>query len=254
MSGTLFTIVFFAALLILILLTGRLFALTILKDDPEKKSRHATIRSMTNDAIFLALIVLMTFVPYLGYISILGGVITFTLLHLPVILGASLMGWKRGALYGLAFGFFNWIRALTAATSPFDMLFMNPLISILPRFLFGLIAGLLFELLRFVKKETAKRGVSAFLAALSTVIHTVLVFGSIYLFTQGEVGWLWNWLFGGDLNALGITALALTALGAGGEAALAAIIVPTLHIVLVKALPRAWPSERKPTRGEKENA
>jgi uncharacterized membrane protein len=183
----------------------------------------------------------MTFVPNIGYLSVFGGVITFTLLHLPVILGASLSGWKRGALYGLAFGVFNWIRALTAATSAFDMLFMNPLISILPRFLFGLIAGLLFEILRKVKSKGAKATLLVVFSALATVIHTFLVFGSIYVFTMGETAWLWNWLFSGSTSALGMTALLLTSLGAGGEALLAAIFVPALNTALRKALPKSWP-------------
>ena len=239
MSGNIFTIIFF------VLLAGLLFATAILyaQNNPTtvEENRHNRILALTNDAIFLAIIVLMTFVPNIGYLSVFGGVITFTLLHLPVILGASLSGWKRGALYGLAFGIFNWIRALTAATSAFDMLFMNPLISILPRFLFGLIAGLLFEILRKVKSKGAKTTLLVVFSALATVIHTFLVFGSIYVFTMGETAWLWNWLFSGSTSALGMTALLLTSLGAGGEALLAAIFVPALNTALRKALPKSWP-------------
>ncbi|MBO4540719.1 MAG: ECF transporter S component [Bacilli bacterium] len=240
MTGNLFAILVLGLLAFLFVFTAWFFHRQEVGE--EKEDAHVLIQTMSNDAVFLALIVLMTFVPYLGYLSVFGGVITFTLLHLPVLLGASLMGWKRGAFYGLAFGFFCWIRALTSATSPFDILFMNPLISILPRFLFGLVAGLLFEIPRFLRKESQKRGLSTVLAAVATILHTVLVFGSIYLFTQGQTAWLWKWLFSGDTSALGMTALALTALGAGGEAVLAAFFVPTLHIVLVKALPRSWPS------------
>ena len=251
MTGNLFTIFFLAFLLSMIVLTARFFYLQNRAFAEEKPTRRAIIHSLSNDAIFLALIILMTFVPYLGYISVFGGVITFTLLHLPVLLGASLMGWKRGLFYGLAFGFFNWIRALTAATSPFDMLFMNPLISILPRALFGLAAGWLFELLSFFKKEGSRRTASIVISAFSTMLHTALVFGAIYLFTRDTTAWLWEWLFGGDMTALGMTALALTALGAGGEAILAALFVPSLHIVLRKALPRAWPGKEKEIGGKK---
>ena len=238
MSGNVFTIIFFVLMGGLLLLTARLYAANY---PGQEVSRHGRILALTNDAIFLAIIILMTFVPNLGYLSVAGGVITFTLLHLPVILGASLGGWKRGAIYGLAFGVFNWIRALTAATSAFDMLFMNPLISILPRFLFGLIAGLLFEILRKVKSKGAKTTLLVVFSALATVIHTFLVFGSIYVFTMGETAWLWNWLFSGSTSALGMTALLLTSLGAGGEALLAAIFVPALNTALRKALPKSWP-------------
>ena len=104
MSGNVFTIIFFVLMGGLLLLTARLYAANY---PGQEVSRHGRILALTNDAIFLAIIILMTFVPNLGYLSIAGGVITFTLLHLPVILGASLGGWKRGAIYGLAFGVFN---------------------------------------------------------------------------------------------------------------------------------------------------
>jgi uncharacterized membrane protein len=240
MTGNLYTIFFLVMLGILLVLTGLMYADNQLSYKKEDKHRH--ILNMTNDAIFIAIIIVMTFTPNIGYLSIAGGVITFTLLHLPVLLGASLMGWKRGALYGFLFGLSNWIRALTAATSAFDMLFMNPLISILPRFLFGLIAGLLFEIPHLFKKNANQKLLLGALAAVSTVIHTVLVFGSIYVFLGGETAWLWAWLFGGDASALGMTALALTALGASGEAILGALFTPTLNIILKKALPKAWPS------------
>ncbi|MBP5091708.1 MAG: ECF transporter S component [Bacilli bacterium] len=238
MSGNLFTITIFVLLGGLLLLTAWLFAKV--EANSVETSRHARILAITNDAIFIAIIVLMTFVPNIGYLSVFGGVITFTLLHLPVLLGASLTSWKRGALYGLAFGFFNWIRALTAATSAFDMLFMNPLISILPRFLFGLIAGALFEILKRVKNKGAKSILLVAFSALATICHTFLVFGSIYVFTLGETAWLWEWLFSPSTSALGMTALLLTFLGAGGEAVLAAILIPSLNTALRKALPKAW--------------
>ena len=76
MSGNIFTIIFF------VLLAGLLFATAILyaQNNPTtvEENRHNRILALTNDAIFLAIIVLMTFVPNIGYLSVFGGVITFT--------------------------------------------------------------------------------------------------------------------------------------------------------------------------------
>ena len=73
MSGNIFTIIFF------VLLAGLLFATAILyaQNNPTtvEENRHNRILALTNDAIFLAIIVLMTFVPNIGYLSVFGGVI-----------------------------------------------------------------------------------------------------------------------------------------------------------------------------------
>lgn len=237
MNQNLFVFFFVFSIVIVILATWYLYVSSF----PNTQDGRTRLSNMTKDAVFIALIVIMSAVPNLGFISIVGGVITFTLLHLPVLLGASLMGWKRGAMYGLAFGVASWARSLIAATSAFDILFQNPLISILPRFLFGLIAGITFELLHKIKKKGLSRG--AFVASnlILTMLHTVFVFGAIYLFTMGSASWLWEWLFGANTIAVGLTALAITALGALGEAVLAAIFVPSLNLALTKAMPKSWP-------------
>lgn len=247
MSGNLYAIFSLAVIIILIFLTVILYQAHY----AERKDSRAIINSLTKDAIFIALIAIMTFVPNLGFLSFFGGIITFTLLHLPVLLGASLMGWKRGALYGLLFGLASWIKALTAATGAFDMFFMNPLVSVLPRFLFGLIAGLAFDFLKRIKSKGLSTLSIGIASLVCTIIHSCLVFLSIYIFTRDEAVWFWQWLFAGDAYALGMTALAVTALGALGEAILAFFFVPTLHTVLVKAMPKSWPSMDKGKKEEK---
>ena len=82
--------------------------------DAEDK-RRMRIRSMTFDAVIIALLFAMSFIPYVGFINV--GPFSLTLLHLPVLLGASLFGWKKGLLYGMVFGLLSWFRALYAASS-----------------------------------------------------------------------------------------------------------------------------------------
>jgi riboflavin transporter FmnP len=52
-------------------------------------------------AILFAIIVLMAFVPSLGFIPIIPGVAYATLLHIPVLIGAIFLGWKWGLVLGL---------------------------------------------------------------------------------------------------------------------------------------------------------
>ena len=68
-----------------------------------KKSSPLTIKTkdITIDAFFLGIIILMGAVPQLGYIQVLPW-LSLTLMHLPVLIGAYLYGWKKGLLFGTA--------------------------------------------------------------------------------------------------------------------------------------------------------
>ena len=60
------------------------------------------IRSMVQTAIFGAIIVIMAFTPFLGYIPL--GFTRATIIHIPVILASLLLGPKKGAGLGFLFG------------------------------------------------------------------------------------------------------------------------------------------------------
>ena len=226
----------------LLALTLTLFITLILHNKEsflEKEFKRT--RLLAFDAIFLSLILIMTFVPNLGYITLFGGVITFTLLHLPVIIGAALFGWKRGAIYGAFFGVGSFIKAVSLATSPFDLLFVNPLISILPRVIFGFGAGLLFSLL----KGKSKKPLLALVAFASSIFHTAVVFASIYLFAKGHAAWLWDYIFGSGKSSIGLAFVVITIIGSGGEAILASLLTPSIYLVLEKAMPSIFYKREK---------
>ena len=73
--------------------------------------KKITTKDIAVDAIFIAIIAAMTFVPYVGMITL--PFISFTLLHLPVLLGAYLFGWRKGLLFGIAMGVCSLIKATT---------------------------------------------------------------------------------------------------------------------------------------------
>ena len=147
------------------------------------------IKNLTMFAFFLAIEVVL-FVTPLGYLRI--GVLSATLLHVPVIVCACTMGVKYGALMGLVFGITSVINATMAPTitsfafSPFITVggftggYQSLIIAIVPRVLLGVIAGTLFE---FCRKKNLSITLSAGCAALiSTMVHVIGVLGLIILF------------------------------------------------------------------------
>ena len=117
-------------------------------------------------------------------------VIKATTMHIPVILGAVLLGPSAGCVLGGLFGMCSiWANTTTPgllsfAFSPFMTTEGLPgvakslWIALGCRILFGLIAGWLWKLCKTIfKQDYLSLPVTA---AVSTICHTVLVMGSIY--------------------------------------------------------------------------
>ena len=150
----------------------------------EKTSENAKI------ALFIAIIILLSVTP-LGYISL--GIINATTIQMPVIIGAVLFGWKKGAFLGGVFGITSLIKNtvqpnLTSFVfSPFVPVFGEEsgsffaiIISLLPRIMIGIVAAGVFALLSKTKLSTAVKSAAA--GFCGSLTNTVLVMGGIYLF------------------------------------------------------------------------
>jgi uncharacterized membrane protein len=132
-------------------------------------SNKKKVREMTLMAMFMSIIIVMGFVPFLGYITIAGT--SVTLIHIPVLIGAVFLGRKGGIVLGLTFGLTSFFRALTSVGT--DYLFIFPWVSILPRFIFGLIIYDVYQLfLKLIKSRLAALVISF---VLLTLIHTLMV-------------------------------------------------------------------------------
>lgn len=163
----------------------------------KKRTSHERILRMAQLGVLSAIIIMMTFVPYIGYISY-GPGLSITLIHIPVMIGAIVLGPSAGAILGGVWGISCIIKALTAPPSPLDAaIFWNPLVSLIPRILAGWLAGLAFVgLIRLCRKLSKKeknsklaQGVSAGIsAAVGSVTNTVLVLSMIYLLYGTQFG------------------------------------------------------------------
>ena len=127
--------------------------------------------------ILSALITVMTFVPYLGYISY--GGLSITLLHIPVIIGAVVLGPKYGGILGGVWGITCIIKAVLAPPTPLEgTIFRNPVVALIPRVLVGIVAGAVFAIFaKKAEKETEKSSLRKVLFALT---NTVLLLGAVF--------------------------------------------------------------------------
>jgi uncharacterized membrane protein len=97
-------------------------------------------------------------------------------MHIPVIIGAILEGPLVGALVGLIFGVFSIIQSITSPT-PISFVFMNPIVSVLPRICIGIASYYVYYLIKKRKKSVS----IPIAAAIGSIINTVGVLGFIFV-------------------------------------------------------------------------
>ena len=136
-------------------------------------------RKLVLTAALSALIIVLG-ITKLGLIP-LGPAASITILHVPIILAACLCGLPSALFTGAVFGIMSLVQAAMSPSGVLDPLFVNPLCSVLPRMLTGLVAWALWFAFNKLPKlpKTVSAGITAF---LSTVCHTLLVIGCLYVF------------------------------------------------------------------------
>lgn len=148
----------------------------------------ADTRYMTTLAMMSGLLVVMGLTG-IGFIPL--PVIKATTMHIPVIIGAVLLGPKAGAILGAVFGICSiWSNTispglLSFAFSPFMTnegfwgILKSVWIALGCRTLFGFIAGWIWTLFKRLRLNDLLA--LPITAVISTMIHTFLVMGSIYI-------------------------------------------------------------------------
>lgn len=141
------------------------------------ENRSKKTKKMVYNGFIMAIIIIMSLVPFLGFIQV--PPIAVTLVHIPVIIGAILLGFNSALLFSLTFGLSSLFVALTRGSTPLDVLFTNPMISVVPRVIFGVAIIVIYNLVKKTSlKDGAKIGITAF---LSSFFHSIIVITALFI-------------------------------------------------------------------------
>lgn len=130
------------------------------------------IRDLTLTSVFAAIILVMTFVPQVGFITL--GITELTLIHIPVLIGVFLLPKRYAFVLGFVFGLGSLLRALQV-NAGIAIAFINPLVSILPRLLFVLVSIYLFKGISAIDGKFKQSDVVIF-----GIVATVSIVGVFY--------------------------------------------------------------------------
>lgn len=157
-----------------------------------------------------------------------------TILHLPVIIGAIIEGPIVGASIGFIFGIFSIYQNITAPT-PMSPFFYNPIISILPRVLIGVISYYVYRILkRKLKNKKLSIGISAICGSLT---NTIGVLGSIYLIYFKDYASILienGTISAGSRSTVTVALLSIIGTNGMAEAALSALVAIPVIIAIFK--------------------
>ena len=187
--------------------------------------RRLNVRKMTVIGVLSAISIMMSMLPFIGYIPI--GPTKATIMHIPVIIGAIIEGPVVGATIGLIFGLTSLWNAMTQPTIT-SIFFLNPLVSILPRVLIGVVAYYVYQGIYKISKKVYAAGFMAGL--IGSLANTAGVLGMIYVLYAdqymeriGQAGAdAGKWLF------------TLAATNGVPEALVAALIVSAVSVALIR--------------------
>lgn len=186
----------------------------------QSKTRKIVVAGMLS-----AISIILGLTP-LGIIPI--GPLNATIMHLPVIIGAVLEGPVVGLVIGALFGLFSLYRA-SMGGSVLAPLFMNPVVSILPRLLIGPCAYYVYKgFLSLTKKRALSVGAAA---VAGTLTNTIGVMGFIYILYASK----YAELMGLEPATVGWTILSASAIN-GVPECIVAVIVTVAVVMAVMGL------------------
>lgn len=183
--------------------------------------KNFNVNSIVKIGIFSALVIVLSLTPF-GLIPLPFLPIRITTVHIPIIIIAILEGKTVGFFVGLIFGLFSFFQHLSGI-SPLSFVFINPLVSVFPRAMIGLLSGYVYEL-----TSGKSNIIRSFVASIvGSITNTFGVLFFMYIFFAKKL-----------LEVTGINPLKFVlgiAFSNGmGEVIVACIIVPLVVLKLKK--------------------
>lgn len=152
-------------------------------------------KKLTFMGVMLAITIILDVTP-LGAIPI--GTVSATITHIPTIITGIVLGPIAGLIMGMLLGITLLFHALTRPITLFDPLFINPLVSVLPRMFIGVMAYGGYSVVKFVLKHInrfiAESVGVIFGGIIGSMTNTILVLSMLYLIYAKNI-----------MEALGVT-------------------------------------------------
>ena len=193
-------------------------------------------------SLFGALIIIMAFTPFLGYIPL--GFTRATIIHIPVIIGSIVLGPKKGAILGGVFGLTSFINNTLNPTvtsfvfTPFYTMgeihggIGSIIICFVPRILVGVVPYFVYKLFSWIlqKKSTGTIYALGIAGIAGSLTNTLLVMHLIFFFFKD------SYAIANGVATESVYAFILSIIGMNGvpEAIVAAVIVAFVGRVLLK--------------------
>ena len=144
------------------------------------KQKKFNTKKMVELAIFIAIIILMSFTP-LGYLKLFA--VDITLIVIPVAVGAIVLGPTAGAVLGFVFGMTSFILSFSNALGAM-MLDINPIFRVItcivPRVMCGWLTGIVYLGMKKSKK-LSKLSVPV-TNLICPIFNTVLFMSALVIF------------------------------------------------------------------------
>ncbi|RZI48721.1 ECF transporter S component [Lactococcus kimchii] len=189
-----------------------------------KKSKASDVAIL---AIFIAIMVVVQLFSQF-VINVWPFPVKPTLLHVPVIIGSIVLGWRKGAFLGFIMGLISFVNA-TIVTTPTSFLFspFQPvlgtqhgsawalIIAFVPRILIGIFPYFVYKGM----KNHFGAGLAAF---VGTATNTILVLSAIFVFFGSVLNWSVGYLLSAIVATNSLTEVIIAVV-------LTAAIVPALE-------------------------
>ena len=177
-------------------------------------------KKLTQTAVLAGICIMLTLTGW-GFIKT--PLLSITFVHLPVILGALIVGKKEGIILGLTFGLCSLVNNMIYPTAT-SFVFYNPMVSIFPRVMISVVVIGVALALKNQKQEI--RIVAS--AVAGSLTNTVLVLSMIYVFYAAR--------YAEALNISKDAVIATLATTAAVNGISEAIFVSILCLVIIKAM------------------
>ena len=121
------------------------------------QNTSSTTRKLVITAVLIAISIVLSIPLNMGpFISLgfilIGPTIAITIMHVPAIIGAILEGPLVGLIVGGAFGLFSLFLASQQPAGSPNAIFVDPIISVVPRLFIGPVAWLVYTCLLYTSR------------------------------------------------------------------------------------------------------